>query len=107
MEMSLKTIYKMIKAPWDEIELEGWFRSLGSSLTHFHITTADNSDSGARLRWMSEFIREQYKIIKQNGYKGSFTLEFVEGTNKPDENIEKLYQCALEDKEFLKEIIQG
>lgn len=46
------------------------------------------------------------KMMSEAGYTGSFTLEFTEGVNTPEETHEDLYQCALEDLSLLRRCLE-
>ena len=48
-------------------------------------------------------VREALHIMDEEGFQGSFTLEFTEGTRAPNENMENLWHAALSDLHFLRE----
>jgi hypothetical protein len=43
--------------------------------------------------------------MRRNGFAGSYTLEFTEGTGASDESIDGLFGSALSDLRFLKELL--
>lgn len=76
--------------------LEDWFEHLGSAITHAHVQYRYEGQSFRRLSTNPEEVAEKLNLMKQAGFNGSFTLEFVEGTGQGEER-EKLYEAALDD----------
>ena len=58
-----------------------------------------------RLDREPDFIRNAIGILREAGYTGGYTLEFTEGMNTDNENIEDLYDNALRDLAVLKEVL--
>ncbi|WP_282936814.1 TIM barrel protein [Paenibacillus sp. RC67] len=81
--------------------LEEWFEHLGSAVTHAHVQYRYGGQTFRRLSSNQEEIVEKLNLMKQAGFNGSFTLEFVEGTGQGEEH-EKLYEAALDDRNTLK-----
>ena len=44
--------------------------------------------------------------MRDEGFEGSFTLEFTKGTGEPDESIEGLWQAALADLHSLQGLLR-
>ena len=85
--------------------LRKWFSALESSITHAHVQMMGANNKRARLSSNPSHVKEALHIMREEGYSGSFTLEFTEGTREPDENMEDLWQAALSDLHFLRENI--
>lgn len=86
--------------------LAGWFDQLGPAVTHAHV--ALRGEQGAiRLSGAPERVRRAVALMRRRGYAGSFTLEFTEGTAAPDEDIDALWQAALDDLRFLREALRS
>jgi sugar phosphate isomerase/epimerase len=85
-------------------QVQTWLRTLGPGvLTHAHVQMRDAEGPFLRLESRSAFAKEILAALRDEGYAGSFTLEFAEGTRTPDENPEGLYASALRDLRFLRE----
>jgi sugar phosphate isomerase/epimerase len=84
--------------------LRAWFGHFGEAVTHSHVALRDEQGS-ARLRSDPAHVREVLAVMRGEGYAGSFTLEFTEGTSAPDENIDALWRAALDDLRFLRECL--
>jgi len=97
--------FEIIVHPFRELDvLREWFRRFGSRIAHSHVQLREEGKKGfLRLDRNPGFVKETLKIVREEGYTGSFTLEFAEGTNAPEERIEDLYQNALRDLRVLKE----
>ena len=89
----------------DLVLLKKWFSTFGTSITHAHIQMMDENNKRAGLSSNPAHVKEVLHIMREEGYRGSFTLEFTEGTGAPDENIEGLWRAALSDLHFLRENI--
>jgi len=85
--------------------LKEWFSALGASVAHAHVQMQGENGRNARLSKNPAHVKEALHIMREEGYRGSFTLEFTEGTRAPDENMEDLWQAALSDLHFLRENI--
>ena len=85
--------------------LKEWFSAFGQSITHTHIQMVDEDGKRVRLESDPKHVKEAIKIMRRAGYRGSFTLEFTEGTSALDENIEDLWKAALDDLSFLKSLL--
>ena len=72
---------------------------------HTHVQLSGRDGQRARLESNSSHVKESIHVMREEGFQGSFTLEFTEGTRAPDENIDGLWQAALSDLRFLREAI--
>ena len=85
--------------------LREWFGHLGGRITHAHVQT--RKDKGiCRVRENASAVEEAVGLMREAGFSGSFTLEFTEGTGAPDENIESLFAAAVDDLDFLRDLLQ-
>ena len=78
-----------------------WFDRLGPAITHAHVALRHDGRN-ARLSACPAAVAEALALMRRRGFAGSFTLEFTEGTREPGENIESLWQAALDDLAFLR-----
>ncbi len=85
--------------------LKEWFSVFGKSITHAHVQMVDENGKRIRLERNPKHVREAINVMRGEGYRGSFTLEFTEGTSAPDENMEDLWKAALDDLRFLKSLL--
>lgn len=83
--------------------LRQWFELLGSKIAHAHVALRDEDGKMIRLDRQPRHVRESLHIMREEGFQGSFTLEFTEGTRAHDENMEDLWQAALADLDFLRD----
>lgn len=82
--------------------LKEFFRLFGARITHAHVQMRD----GDRFLCLDEnpaLAKERLQLLRDEGFRGSFTLEFTAGTNTPEENREALYAAAERDLAFLRE----
>ena len=84
-------------------ELGEWSRHLGPRITHLHVAPSDDDGNMIRLDRCASRAKEAIHILREEGFQGSLTLEFTEGTRAPDENIEALWEAAVADLHFLRE----
>ena len=84
--------------------LREWFKLFGPAVTHAHLQMRDGQKL-VRLERRGDIAKEAIHIMLEEGYAGSFTVEFTEGIETPDENMEMLLENATADLEFLKGIL--
>jgi hypothetical protein len=87
----------------DPFTIRKWFDSFGGIITHAHIQSRNQEGKLVKLKNNRAKVEESLAILKNAGFKGSYTLEFTEGSDRPDVSAEELYRHALDDLEFLKE----
>jgi sugar phosphate isomerase/epimerase len=83
--------------------LREWFTCLGPRITHAHVQLRDTSGTMQRLERQPEAVKNALRLMKEEGFSGSFTLEFTEGTRAPSESMEQLFTSAVADLRFLRE----
>lgn len=83
-------------------ELRTWFECLGRSITHAHVQMRGEDGKLARLDRKPSFVKEALHVMLEEGFKGTFTIEFTEGVGTADEDIEGLFRAAARDLSFLK-----
>ncbi|MFC1715500.1 sugar phosphate isomerase/epimerase family protein [Candidatus Poribacteria bacterium] len=89
----------------DVDRLKEWFGAFGQSITHAHIQITDENGKRIRMESDTEHVKNALNIMRGEGYQGSFTLEFTEGTSAPDENMGDLWKAALDDLDFLRSLL--
>jgi sugar phosphate isomerase/epimerase len=84
--------------------LGAWLAEFGPKVTHAHLQM-DTADRGRVLyRREGDLARRAVAMMTQAGFTGSWSLEFTEGIGE-SENIETLWQNALDDLAFLRELL--
>lgn len=89
----------------DSATLRQWFSHLGPRITHAHVQLRDASGAVQRLERQPEVVKDRLHIMKEEGFSGSFSLEFTEGTSSPDESPEMLFSSALADLQCLRALL--
>lgn len=81
---------------WDEFR--AWVEHLGPRLGHVH--------AGANAAQGRTFVAERVQLLRDHGFRGSFTVEFTEGIawGPPDPPPETLYASAVADLNMLREV---
>ncbi len=98
--------WRLIVHPLTRFEtLKDWFKHFGPAVRHAHIQMRDDDRKTVRIDRRPDVAREAIHIMREEGFAGSFTIEFTEGVGEPDENIETLFENARADLECLKEIL--
>lgn len=82
--------------------LQGWFKSFGPRVCHVHSACGDK-DGNKKLRQCANVVRERMNIMRGEGFRGTFTIEFTAGVAKPTEDMEALLKAAADDMTFLRE----
>jgi sugar phosphate isomerase/epimerase len=97
--------FQAIVHPFDRNlkSLASCFKYLGPRITHAHVQLRAEGGSIMCLDSQPTMVKEALHIMQEEGFSGSFTLEFAEGTGKPEEKREELYKAALRDLAFLRE----
>lgn len=83
--------------------LSEWMTRLRPHVTHVHAQLRDDKDRLLRLDRRPKEVKEALRILKDNGFAGSFTLEFTEGTRTADDRPDHLFANALLDLAYLRE----
>lgn len=86
------------KDPYDDGHSFGeWVEALGPRLGHIHAPRV--------TEWGRPMVREMVRILKANGFAGSFTIEFTTGIGwgQDEADISLLYQNAVADLNMLKQ----
>jgi len=98
--------FQVIATPFADPEtLPRWFELLGPMITHAHVQLRDADGMPQRLDRRPNLVRETLRIMREEGFQGSFTLEFTEGMNRPDENVTDLWRNAVLDLAYLRELL--
>jgi len=90
---------------WDRKALLEWFKLFGDKLSHMHIQLRNPDNSCALLADKPDRVKEAVALLREQGFSGSFTIEFVEGTRTDNENIEDLFKNAVSDLNTLKKAL--
>ena len=85
--------------------LQDWFDALGPHIVHAHLQQRQPDRTIVRFDRLAERAKEAVRIMRAEGFTGSCTFEFTEGANAPGENIDLLFDNALIDLAFMKEIM--
>jgi hypothetical protein len=79
--------------------LDEWIAAMGPRLVHAHAYLPPPSEEAERE------LADRVALMLRHGFRGSFTLEFTEGMNPPDETWEKMWNGALRDRRRLLDAI--
>ena len=82
--------------------LREFIRLLGRRITHAHVQMREG-DRFVCLHENPAFAKQRLQILREEGFRGSFTLEFTAGTNTAGESREALYAAAERDLAFIRE----
>lgn len=86
-------------------ELRDWLRLLGPKVEHAHCQIRGEDGRPVRLDQRQGEARRALDVLREGGFAGSFTIEFTLGTSTPDDLTEILWENALRDLEFLREVV--
>jgi sugar phosphate isomerase/epimerase len=75
-----------------------WMGQLGPYTTHAHLNVAE-----ARAERGEGFIAERLRILKDLGFRGSYTIEFTSGMKDPKRTIDDWFASAVADLRYLRE----
>lgn len=93
----------VIVHPFTCHDLAAWTKNLGDRIVHCHVQMLDNGRQVCGLRDRPDRVRQRLGLLRECGYAGSFTLEFVAGVGVPPENRDALFAAACDDLAFLRE----
>ncbi len=79
----------------DDAKVRDAFRMHGERITHVH---ANLSSEGPMPEGR---VRSRVALLREAGFRGSFTIEFTEGVGAEDENPEDLFASAARDAQLL------
>ena len=96
----------VIVHPFSCADLPGWFRQLGARIRHAHVQIVDAQWRRWRLRDQAALVRERLAILREAGYRGSFTIEFTAGVGVAPEDRAALFAAASDDLLFLRDELQ-
>jgi sugar phosphate isomerase/epimerase len=84
-----------------QADVMGRFKLHGRRITHIHACL-----SGARDGAMRETaVRARTRLLRDLGFRGSFTIEFTEGVGSDDEDAEMLFRNAVRDMQALRQCL--
>lgn len=86
-------------------EVRTWLRSLGPALTHAHVQL-NRERRMQSLVPHREYVQEILQVMKEEGFTGTFSLEFTEGVGGgASEDMEQLFASACVDMELLRKLL--
>ena len=83
--------------------LRDWLRLLGPRVRHSHVQIRDADGRPTCLDTQPEMVRAALEILRDEGFAGSFTMEFTLGTSTAHDQSELLWPNALRDLAFLRD----
>jgi len=78
-----------------------WFDLFGDAVSHVHAQLTREKEYVRLERW-PERVEETLRILSGNGFGGTYTLEFTEGTHTDGETIEALWENGVRDLAYLR-----
>ncbi|WP_027954872.1 sugar phosphate isomerase/epimerase family protein [Halobacillus kuroshimensis] len=88
-----------------QVDLNKWFDHLGGKITHAHVSLFKNHVFHA-LEEEPHFIQERLQILKDEEYRGSFSMEFTKGVAEADDTKKDIYGNAVKDFSYLRKQLQ-
>ncbi len=90
----------------EQHDLERWFDCLGSTITHAHVSLYKNQ-AFHRLAEEEEFVKKRAAMLRNQKFVGTYSMEFAKGTAAPNETEELVYSYALQDRNYLQNLLRA
>lgn len=82
-------------------ELQGWFDECGTAVRHIHISARRKG-----LFRTPKQVADRMALIRNFGFKGTFSIEFAEGAGQAGEQQETVYTNAKQDLQLLRKLME-
>ncbi len=76
--------------------LQEWFDEFGPAVSHVHAQLSRDGDYVCLDEW-PERVAQTLGILRENGFGGTYTLEFTKGTHADGETMEMLWENVQRD----------
>ena len=86
-------------------KLRRWFDALPGRLAHAHSQMRDRDNRMLPLASRPEYVAGQIGILRELGYTGSFSIEFVEGTGTGRDLPSHTFAAAVNDMSTLRALL--
>lgn len=86
-------------------KLRRWLEALGAGVTHVHTQMRDESGVMLPLSTRRGYVREQLETLLEWDFRGSISVEFVEGTKSEQDEPGYLFESAKADLAVLRETL--
>jgi sugar phosphate isomerase/epimerase len=83
------------------------FAAYGERIVHVHVNHLDRAATAPRLRDMRPELVAEVGLLRDLGFDGTWTIEFVHGTSTADDRPDQLIDAAVDDLHVLREVIDG
>lgn len=85
-------------------QVRTWIRRLGPALSHAHVQLHRDGRMRSLVPYR-DHVREILQAMREEGFRGTFSIEFTEGVGRgAEEDIEELFASACADMELLREL---
>jgi sugar phosphate isomerase/epimerase len=74
---------------------EGWFAALGRRIRHLHWQARDADNRMCALDADPPRLEAAIQVLRANGFSGTQSVEFVQGTGRPGESVPTLFDAAV------------
>jgi sugar phosphate isomerase/epimerase len=78
----------------DPRHCESWFAALGGRIGHLHWQARDADNRMCALDADPQHLASVIRELRDNRFSGTQSIEFVEGTQQPDESVPGLFAAA-------------
>ncbi len=89
----------------DAATYAAWLRALEGRIAHAHLQLPGKNCRRLALADHRQFAADRLGALLQSGYRGTFTLEFTAGVERPDTPLESLWVNACNDLAVLRGIL--
>lgn len=86
----------------DPAHIRRWFDALGDRIEHLHWQSRDADQRVCALDAKGEVFNVVVEALHEAGFRGTQSVEFVEGTGQPGESVEGLFAAAVRDLKTLR-----
>lgn len=86
-------------------KLRKWLDALGAGVMHVHTQMRDESNRMIPLSKRPQYIRDQLETLVESGFRGSISVEFVEGTKSEQDEPGYLFESAKADLATLRDAL--
>ncbi len=88
-------------------KLRRWFDALPGRITHTHCQMRDDDGHMLALASRPDYVAGRLDELRELGYTGSFSIEFVEGTGTTRDRPSHTFAAAVSDLRTLRTMLSG
>lgn len=84
--------------------MRAWFEATGGRVRHLHLQPRDANGRFIRMDRCAKAVADAFAELRALGFSGSASVEFVEGSATPGEEVDRAFEHAVADLAFLRQI---